>query len=87
MGSATIQVRFGEDKYPIGRFILDRARALCMSRNDLVRRLGYHDIGSGHEALTAMPAEGLGAIWHISMTFVMMDCAWSLRQIVTLLAH
>ena len=41
MGSTTIQARFGEDTYPIGRFILDRARALGMSRTELVRRLGY----------------------------------------------
>jgi hypothetical protein len=35
MGSATILSRIGEDQYPIGRFILDRARALSMSRTDL----------------------------------------------------
>jgi hypothetical protein len=54
MGSATIQARFGEEKYPIGRFILERARALGMSRNDLVHRLGYRNIHSGHEALNAV---------------------------------
>lgn len=32
---------------------MDRARSLGMSRSDLVRRLGYPDISSGHEALTA----------------------------------
>jgi hypothetical protein len=58
MSSATIQVRFGEDKYPIGRFILERARALGMSRNDLVRRLGDRDIDSGHEALAAALLNG-----------------------------
>jgi hypothetical protein len=47
MGSATIQVRFGEDKYPIGRFILERARALGMSRSALVRRLGYRQRSQG----------------------------------------
>jgi hypothetical protein len=61
MGSATIQADFGEDKYPIGRFILDRTRALGISRSDLVRRLGYRDIGSGHEALSAVLLRGLVA--------------------------
>jgi hypothetical protein len=51
MGSATIQARFGEETYPVGRFILDRARALGLSRSTLVRRLGYRDIGNGHKAL------------------------------------
>src|SRR5712671_3331573 len=58
MGSATIQANFGEDRYPIGRFILHRARALGMSRSDLVRRLDYRDIDSGHEALTAALLNG-----------------------------
>jgi hypothetical protein len=61
VGSTTIQADFAEEKYPIGRFILDRARALGMSRNDLVRRLGYGDIGSGHEALSAVLLRGLVA--------------------------
>src|SRR5437868_183914 len=51
MGSSTIQARFFEDKYPIGRFILDRARGLRMSRGELASRLGYQDIGKGHAAL------------------------------------
>ena len=58
MGSATIQARFGEDTYPIGRFILDRAQALGMSRSDLVRRFGYRDIGNGHRALTKVLTTG-----------------------------
>jgi hypothetical protein len=53
--------RFGEDKYPIGRFILDRARALGISRSDLVRRLGYRDIAGGHKALGATLLSGLMA--------------------------
>jgi hypothetical protein len=32
---------------------LERARSLGMSRSDLVRRLGYTDIDSGHEAFSA----------------------------------
>jgi len=48
MGSTTIQARHEEDAYPIGRFILERARALGLSRTELVRRLGYRQIGNGH---------------------------------------
>jgi hypothetical protein len=58
MGSTTIQARFGEDVYPIGRFILDRARALGISRSELVRRLGYSQIGSGHRALSELLMTG-----------------------------
>jgi hypothetical protein len=58
MGSATIQADFREDHYPIGRFILGRARALGMSRSDLVHRLGYPDIGNGQEALSAALVSG-----------------------------
>jgi hypothetical protein len=54
MSSATIQTDFGGDKYPIGRFILHRARTLGLSSKDLVHRLGYRDIGSGQEALSAV---------------------------------
>jgi hypothetical protein len=32
MGSTTIQADFAEDQYPMGRFILERARALCISQ-------------------------------------------------------
>jgi hypothetical protein len=59
MGSATFQARFGEDKYPIGRFIVERSRALGISRSDLVHRLGYRDIGSGHKALSEMLLTGM----------------------------
>jgi hypothetical protein len=58
MGSATIQANFAEGKCPIGRFILERARALGMSRSDLVQRLGYSDFGSGHKALNAILLTG-----------------------------
>src|SRR6266446_3797745 len=61
MGSSTIQPRSGEDHYPIGRFILHRARTLGLSRNDLVYRLRYPDTESGHEALTAALLTGLVA--------------------------
>jgi hypothetical protein len=48
-----IQARFGEDTYPVGRFLFERARALGISRSELVSRLGYRQIGKGHKALTA----------------------------------
>jgi hypothetical protein len=59
MVSATIQAHFGEGKYPIGRFILHRARVLGLTRSDLVRQFGYRDIGSGHEARSAVLLKGL----------------------------
>src|SRR6266481_9625423 len=59
MGSSTFQPRFGETRYPIGRFILERARALGISRGDLVHRLGYRDISSGHKALSAVLLAGM----------------------------
>ena len=46
-----VQARFGEDAYPLGRFLIDRAQALGLDRRDLVRRLGYTRIGKGHQAL------------------------------------
>ena len=50
MGSM-FQVRFGEDGYPISRFIIHRAGILGLTRGDLARRLGYQDIGNAHKAL------------------------------------
>ena len=61
MGSTTFQARFGEDKYPIGRFIFEHSRALGTSRSDLVRRLGYRDISSGHKALSEVLLTGVVA--------------------------
>ena len=52
-----IQARFGEDTYPIGRFLLERTRALGISRSELVSRLGYRQIGKGHKALPSRPGE------------------------------
>jgi hypothetical protein len=53
-----MQARYREDKYPLGRFILDRAQALGLSRTELVRRLGYRDVGNGHRALGEMLTTG-----------------------------
>ena len=58
MSSTTFQARFDEDKYAIGRFILDRARVLGLSRTELVHRLGYRQIGNGHRALGEMLTTG-----------------------------
>src|SRR5215469_5589860 len=58
MSSTTFQARFDEDKYAIGRFILDRARVLGLSRTELVRRLGYRKIGNGHKALADLLTTG-----------------------------
>ena len=57
--SSIFQTRHGEDAYPIGRFILDRAKALGFSRTDLVRRLGYRELNSGHRALTELMLTGM----------------------------
>jgi hypothetical protein len=61
MGSTTFQPRFGEDRYPMGRFILDRARALRITRSDFVRRLGYRDLAGGHRALSTTLLTGVVA--------------------------
>jgi hypothetical protein len=58
MVSPILQPRFGEDRYPIGRFILVRSRVLGISRTELVHRLGYQNIGSGHRALTEVLLTG-----------------------------
>jgi hypothetical protein len=49
--SSTFRLRFGEHDYPISRLLVDRARALGLSRSDLARRLGYRGIGIAHRAL------------------------------------
>jgi hypothetical protein len=38
-----IQPRYGEDSYAIGRFVLDRAKTLGLSRTDVVRRFDEPD--------------------------------------------
>ena len=56
--STIMQPRFYEDRYAIGRFVLDRAKVLGLGRTDLVRRLGYGSLSSGHRALTALLVTG-----------------------------
>jgi hypothetical protein len=48
---SSFRLRFGEDGYPISRLLIDRARALDFARSDLARRLGYRNIGKGHNVL------------------------------------
>jgi hypothetical protein len=57
--SSIMQARFGEDAYPIGRFILDRGKALGLSRADLVRQFEYRDASSGQRALTEFLMTGV----------------------------
>jgi hypothetical protein len=53
-----MQARFGEQHYPIGRLLLHQAQTLGLSRTQIVRRLGYTDISSGHRALTGLMMTG-----------------------------
>ncbi len=55
---STFRVRFGQDSYPISRFIIERARTLGLSRKDIAIRLRYLDIGKAHRALDAALATG-----------------------------
>jgi hypothetical protein len=48
MGSI-FRLHFGEDKYPISRLLVYRARALGLTRSDLARSLGYRDLGDAHK--------------------------------------
>jgi hypothetical protein len=57
MGS-TFQPRFGQDAYPISRFIVHRARALGLSRSGLAHRLPYHEIGKAYRKLDAALTTG-----------------------------
>jgi hypothetical protein len=56
--SSIMQPRFYENAYPIGRFVLARARALGLSRTDLVRRLHFAKLQTGHTTLTALMLTG-----------------------------
>jgi len=54
MPTIIMQARFGEAGYAVGRVLLQRARALGLSRSALVRRLGYRDVNAGHRALVEL---------------------------------
>ena len=49
--ASVFRVRFGQDGYPISRFIAQHARMAGFSRRDIARRLGYHDLGKAHRVL------------------------------------
>ena len=49
--ASTFRLYFGEERYPISRFIVYRARVLGSTRSGLARRLGYRDLGDAHKAL------------------------------------
>lgn len=59
MPSSTFRPRHGEDAYPTGRLIIDRAMTLEISRTDLVHRLGFKNASKGHRALTTALLHGL----------------------------
>ena len=59
MGSPTIQARYYEERYPVGRFILRRASELGLSRTALVRRFRYTDLTNGHRALSELMTMGV----------------------------
>jgi hypothetical protein len=58
MPTIIMQARFGETGYAVGRLVLQRARALGISRSALVRRLGYRDVNGGHRALLQLLMTG-----------------------------
>jgi hypothetical protein len=56
--SPIIQPRHGEQEYPIGRVVLDRAKVLGLTRTELVRRLGYTSLSNGHRTLSGVLLTG-----------------------------
>ena len=63
MGSI-FRLHFGEDKYPISRLLVYRARALGLTRSDLARSLGYRELGDAHKALANALKTGDGSGAH-----------------------
>jgi hypothetical protein len=55
----TFQARFYEDHFPLGRLIASRANALCLTRRDLIERLGFGDRSvKGHQILAEIMTTG-----------------------------
>jgi hypothetical protein len=55
----TMQPRFYEDRYPIGRLVLNRANALGLTRRQLVERLGFAGrLAKGHRVLSEIMLTG-----------------------------
>jgi hypothetical protein len=53
-----MQLRFGEEQYPIARLVLHQAQALGLTRTMIVQRLGYKDLSNGHRALADLMMTG-----------------------------
>lgn len=57
---STMQSRYYEDRFVVGRFIADRANALGLTRRELVERLGYRDrLAKGHKVLAEILLTGM----------------------------
>lgn len=55
----TMQPRYYEDRYPLGRFILDRANTLGFTRRQLVERVGFCERpAKGHQVLSEILLTG-----------------------------
>jgi hypothetical protein len=54
----TMQARYYEDRYPIGRLVFCRANALGLTRRGLAERLGFRDLTKGHQALSKIMLTG-----------------------------
>jgi transcriptional regulator with XRE-family HTH domain len=54
----TMQARYYEDRYPIGRLVFCRANALGLTRRGLAERLGFRDLTKGHQALSKLMLTG-----------------------------
>jgi hypothetical protein len=57
--SMRFEARHGDDRYPIGRLILQRAADLGLSRSEVVRRLGYQKADKGHRKLNRLLSSGV----------------------------
>jgi hypothetical protein len=56
---STMPPRFYEDRFALGRFIIDRANSLAITRRELVERLGFRDrLAKGHEVLSEIMLTG-----------------------------
>jgi hypothetical protein len=53
------EARYGDDRYPIGRLVLQRAADLGLSRSEVVRRLGYQNADKGHRKLNRLLSSGV----------------------------
>jgi hypothetical protein len=52
-------VRHGDDRYSIGRLIIDRAGQLALTRSEIVTRLGYRNLSKGHRLVSGVLTTGM----------------------------